>query len=84
MVKKIVIPCVTNGGVLPVEFQVGVPAKGNQPIEFQSKWLSSTNRGSVPPDVLKALMDLYEVAEESNLDFSELCESAFKEVRGEE
>ena len=80
MSKKIMIPCVINGVVSPVEFQVGNPAEGSDPIAYQSKWLNSSKNGSVPPHIMSALNNLYKVALETNSNFEELCEMAFNQA----
>lgn len=77
MVKKVVIPCVINGKVAPVEFNIGKPAEGVEPIEFQSKWLFSAKQGVVPPHITKAFQDLYTISVQNNMDFEDLCELAF-------
>ena len=78
MVKKIVFPCIAGGGVTPMEFKIGLPAEGSHPISFQSKWLSSEKQGAVPPHIIKAISDLYKMAQETGANFEELCEMAFK------
>jgi hypothetical protein len=80
MSKTIVIPCIMGGGVSPVEFKVGRPAEGSGPIAFQSKWLSSSKNGMVPPHILKALEDLWKISIETNSSFEELCVMAFNEA----
>jgi hypothetical protein len=77
MTKKIVIPCVIGGASSPTEFFIGSPAEGSNPIAFQAKWLSSAKNGSVSPQVLKALQDLYELSQTSKISFEDLCIQAF-------
>ena len=81
MTKKIMIPCVINGVVSPMEFKVGSPAEGSEPIAYQSKWLNSAKNGSVPPHIINALNNLYKVALETNSNFEELCEMAFNKAK---
>lgn len=80
MVKKILIPCIVGGSVAPVEFKVGRPAEGSGPIFFQTKWLEEAKNGRVPPHITKAISDLYKIAIETNSNFEELCEMAFKDL----
>lgn len=77
MTKKIMIPCVVQGKVLPSEFYIGKPADGTDPIHFQTKWFGSAKNGSVPPHVIKAIQDLQKISLETGVSFEELCDLAF-------
>jgi hypothetical protein len=81
MTKKIVIPCVVGGQVEPVDFFIGKPAEGSDPIHFQSKWLNNTKKGSVPPHIMKALLELQQVAVQAGISFEDLCEMTFNKVQ---
>ena len=81
MTKKIVIPCVVGGQVEPVDFFVGKPADGSDPIHFQAKWLNSAKKGSVPPHIMKALLELQQVAAQAGISFEDLCEMTFKKAQ---
>ena len=80
MTKKIVIPCVVGGQVEPIDFFVGKPAEGSDPIHFQAKWLNSAKKGSVPPHIMKALLELQQVAAQAGISFEDLCEMTFNKV----
>lgn len=77
MTKKIVLPCVVGGQVESVDFFVGKPAEGTDPIHFQTKWLSSAKKGTVPAHILKALLELQQLAAEAGISFEELCDMTF-------
>jgi hypothetical protein len=79
MTKKIVIPCFVGGAVSPTEFFIGSPAEGSDPITFQTKWLQQVKKGAVPPEIMKAILDIYKLAQETNVNFEELCYNAFNE-----
>lgn len=79
MSKKIVIPCVVGGQVEPTDFYVGKPAEGTDPIHFQAKWLSTAKKGAVPAHILKALLDLQEVAASAGISFEDLCDMTFNQ-----
>ena len=81
MTKKIVIPCIIGGATSSAEFFVGSPAEGSDPIAFQTKWFSSAKKGAVSPEILKAIQDLYQLSEEANLSFEDLCVEAFSAVK---
>lgn len=81
MTKKIVIPCVVGGQVEPVDFFVGSPAEGSDPIHFQAKWLNSAKKGSVPPHIMKALLELQQVAAQAGISFEDLCEMTFNKAQ---
>lgn len=77
MTKKIVIPCVINGQISPLDFYIGTPAEGSDPIHFQTKWVGSAKQGSVPPHVLQTLTDLKKLSLETGANFEDLCDLIF-------
>lgn len=81
MVKKLTLNCSFPSGESPVNFYVGNPNRESHPISFQSKWLTETYGGSVPKDLMKSMEELQKVAIKNNLNFEDLCEYVFDEVK---
>lgn len=81
MVKKLTLNCNFPSGESPVNFYVGNPNVASHPISFQSKWLSETYGCSVPKDLMKSMEELQKVAIKNNLNFEDLCEYVFSEVK---
>jgi hypothetical protein len=78
MTKKIIIPCVIGGVASPTEFLVGSPAEGADPIAFQTKWFASAKKGSVSPEILNVLKELYAMSLRSKVSFEDLCVKMFE------
>jgi hypothetical protein len=79
-VKKFTTNCNTNaGGISPVTFYIGHPAKDSHPLAFQSRWLS--DRGiSVPQHIMESFSKLMDISIANNLPFIDLVEYVIKEV----
>lgn len=81
MVKKLTLNCDFPSGKSPVSFYVGDPNSESHPISYQSKWLSEVYGGSVPEDLMKSMEELQKVAIKNKLNFEDLCEYVFDEVK---
>ena len=81
MVKKLTLNCNFPSGSSPVNFYVGDPNADSHPISFQSKWLSEVYGGSVPEDLMKSMEELQKIAIKNRLNFEDLCEYVFDEVK---
>ena len=74
MVKKFTANCDFGGQKAPVDLYIGNPALGSHPLAFQSKWLSSTKRGVIPPEIMNSFAKLVEISEKNRVPFEDLCE----------
>lgn len=81
MVKKFTATCDFGGQKSPVTLYIGNPAAGSHPLGFQSKWLSSTKGGNVPPDIMDSFSKLAEISEKNRVSFEELCAYVIDELK---
>ena len=79
--KKFKIPCNFSGKSSPVTFYIGNPSKDHNPIQFQAEWLSKERGGSVPPEIMKNLEELRDLAEKNGVPFEELCTYALEAIQ---
>lgn len=81
MVKKFTANCTFGGQVSPVTLYVGNPTKGNHPLAFQSKWLSSERGGTIPNNIMESFSKLSEIAEKNKVPFEDLCSYVIDEIQ---
>lgn len=80
MVKKITIPCdFKNKKIMPVNFFIGNPVAGNNPIQFQNEWLASRG-GMIKKEIMESLEKLQQLAEKNRIPFEDLYEYVTKEL----
>lgn len=82
--KKFTIPCDFGGKKAPFDVYIGMPKKGNHPLQMQAWWLSSERGGNIPGEVMESFAKLLELAEKNNVSFEELCVYALEEANKEE
>lgn len=81
--NSIRVPCnLRNGQKITVPIYVGDPMFGTHPFEFQSRWLSNTKGGHIPPEVMESYARLKEIADRNRVKFSELHQFIEAEVNG--
>lgn len=80
MVKKFTANCDFGGQKAPVDLYVGNPAHGSHPLAFQSKWLATTRRGSIPAEIMTSFAKLVEISEKNRVPFEDLCEYVISEL----
>lgn len=77
--KKFTIPCFFDGQNesdrqnLPFEISVGEPCAKRHPLHYQARWLSTEQKGTIPPEVMDGFQKLHQVAKENDTSFEELC-----------
>jgi len=81
MVKKFTANCDFGGQKAPVDLYIGTPAIGSHPLAFQSKWLASTKRGTIPAEVMNSFAKLVEISEKNRVPFEDLCEYVIDELK---
>ncbi len=81
MVKKFTANCDFGGQKAPVDLYIGTPAVGSHPLAFQSKWLASTKRGTIPQEIMTSFAKLVEISEKNRVPFEDLCEYVINELR---
>ena len=81
MVKKFTANCTFGGQVSPVTLYVGNPSKGNHPLAFQSKWLSSERGGTIPPNIMESFAKLSDIADKNKVPFEDLCAYVIDEIQ---
>lgn len=81
MVKKFTANCDFGGQKAPVDLYVGTPASGSHPLGFQSKWLATTKRGTIPAEIMNSFAKLVEISEKNRVPFEDLCEYVIAELR---
>lgn len=81
-IKRVEIPCkFPDGKESSIKFYIGEAAKGSHPIQFQSQWLGKEYGGKVSKKVMDSLQKLKEIADENRLNFTEICDYVFDELR---
>ncbi|MBL6665100.1 MAG: DUF2610 domain-containing protein [Rickettsiales bacterium] len=81
MVKKFTANCNFGGQVAPVTLYVGNPSKGNHPLAFQSKWLSSERGGTIPSNIMESFAKLSDIADKNKVPFEDLCAYVIDEIQ---
>ncbi|MBU6140076.1 MAG: DUF2610 domain-containing protein [Proteobacteria bacterium] len=81
MPKKFTAKCNFGDQEIPVDLYVGDPAIGSHPLAFQAKWLSTTKRVLVPPQIMKSFAKLVDISERNRVPFEDLCEYVIAELR---
>lgn len=81
MVKKFTANCTFGGQISPVTLYVGNPTKGNHPLAFQSKWLSSERGGTIPGNIMESFSKLADIAEKNKVPFEDLCAYVIDEIQ---
>lgn len=77
------IACDSQSGKQNTLLQIGYPEPDHNPLDHQSKFLSSSRGISIPSNIMESLQKIYKLAIENNVDFGELAEYALKEQSGE-
>lgn len=81
MVKKFTANCDFGGQKSPVDLYVGNPQGGSHPLAFQSKWLATAKRGTIPPEIMNSFAKLVEISEKNRVPFEDLCEYVIAELQ---
>lgn len=81
MVKKFTANCSFGGQISPVTLYVGNPSKGNHPLAFQSKWLSTERGGTIPSNIMDSFSKLADIAEKNKVPFEDLCAYVIDEIQ---
>lgn len=81
MVKKFTANCNFGGQVSPVTLYVGNPSKGNHPLAFQNKWLSTERGGQIPANIMDSFSKLSDIAEKNKVPFEDLCAYVIDEIQ---
>ena len=71
--KRFTIPCTFAGRKSPFHVYVGQPAHGLHPLKFQAAWLREQRGGIVPPEVMDNFDRLFQIAQEQDVSFEDLC-----------
>ena len=80
MIKQLTINCKFKTTSTPVTFYVGDPSDDNNPIHFQSKWLSEKKGGAIPQETIDSFAELQKIASQNRVSFQELCSFAIEEL----
>lgn len=57
----------------PFTIFIGQPEGAHHPLHFQADWLSKERGGMIPPDVMDAVSQLWELAKKNGVSLEELC-----------
>lgn len=82
--KKFIVNCDFGGQIAPFNIYIGQPDLNHHPLHFQAEWLSKERGGTIPQEVMDAVMKLKDLAQKNNVPLEDLCVYALGQAQTEE